>query len=191
MSIRALVENAASTDPTPKAAAPISRAAAADPVAQGAHGDQRSRDEEPIDVHDPQQLGAAGPEISAEVRQREVQHRQIHRVDQARQRDHGQADPVAARGSGCIESGGVLGHGPRSRQAASSAPTTDSDRSVRLWREQLANVIYVRASVEDPHSSSPAWPTAPPDSNLDRHDRTGYLYPYNAGKEVRLQGEER
>src|SRR6266545_879948 len=37
--------------------------AAADAVAQGAHGDQEPGDHEPVDVGDPQQLGAAWPQV--------------------------------------------------------------------------------------------------------------------------------
>src|SRR5215468_3547336 len=52
VSISGLVEKAASTETTPKQAAPP------DAVAQGAHGDQEPGDHEAVDVGDPQQLGA-------------------------------------------------------------------------------------------------------------------------------------
>ena len=41
---------------------------------------------------------AARLEVGAERRQRQVQHRQVHRVEQAGQRDDGEADPLAPRG---------------------------------------------------------------------------------------------
>ena len=60
ISISALVEKAARTEVTPKAAAPISSTLAApDPVAERAHGDQRAGDHEAVDVDDPQQLRRA------------------------------------------------------------------------------------------------------------------------------------
>jgi hypothetical protein len=58
--------------------------ATADAVAKGAHGDQRPGGHEPVDVDDPQQLGAGGPQVLAQMRNGQVQHGQIHRVQQAR-----------------------------------------------------------------------------------------------------------
>ena len=43
------------------------QAAAADPVAERAHRDQRPGDEEPVDVDDPQQLRAARLQVRAEA----------------------------------------------------------------------------------------------------------------------------
>ena len=69
--------------------------APADAVAQRAHGGQEPGHQEAVDVHDPQQLRAGGLQIRAQARQRQVQHRQIHGVEQAGQGDHGEADPLA------------------------------------------------------------------------------------------------
>jgi hypothetical protein len=72
--------------------------AAADAVAEGAHGDQEPRDHEPVDVGDPQQLGAAGPQVGADGRDGQVQHGQVHRVQQAGQREHRQPGPLPPPG---------------------------------------------------------------------------------------------
>jgi hypothetical protein len=74
------------------------QAPAADAIAQAAHRDQQTRDEEPVDVDDPQQLGAAGAQVLTDARQCQVQHRQVHRIQQARQGDDRQADPFASTG---------------------------------------------------------------------------------------------
>ena len=76
------------------------QAAPADAVAQRAHGHQRAGDQEAVDVEHPQQLGRAGLELLRELRHREVQHRQVHGVDQAGQRQHGEADPFPGAGPG-------------------------------------------------------------------------------------------
>ena len=96
ISIAALVDQAASTEAAPNAAAPISssrRRPMRSP--RRPHGDQRPGDHEPVDVDDPQQLGAAGLQVLAELRDGQVQHGQVHRVQQARNREHGQADPLS------------------------------------------------------------------------------------------------
>ena len=101
ISISALIENAASSEATPKAAAPImQQPAAADAVAERAHGDQGAGDQEAVDVDDPQQLGAAGLEVRAEARHRQVQHGQVHGIKHARQGKHGEPNPLAAPGPG-------------------------------------------------------------------------------------------
>lgn len=66
---------------------------ATDAIAEGAGSDQRAGDEKPIDVDDPEQLRAARPEIFTQLRHRQMQHREIHRVQQAGQRDDGEPDP--------------------------------------------------------------------------------------------------
>ena len=59
ISISGVVENAASTDTSAEGRGPDhQQPAAADPVAEGAHRDQRAGHHEPVDVDDPQQLGA-------------------------------------------------------------------------------------------------------------------------------------
>ena len=59
ISIAALLEKAASTEAKPNARrADQEQPAAADPVAERAHGDQRPGDQEAVDVDDPQELGA-------------------------------------------------------------------------------------------------------------------------------------
>ena len=68
ISISALVENAASTEVTPNAAAPISSSrrrpirSPSVPIVI-----RRAGDQEPVDVDDPQQLGAAGLEVRAQA----------------------------------------------------------------------------------------------------------------------------
>ena len=49
---------------------------------------------------------ALGLQVGGERRHRERQHGQVHRVDQARQRDHRQADPLAPAGG--VRDGSVL-----------------------------------------------------------------------------------
>ena len=96
ISISALVENAASTEAdAERGRADQQQPPAADAVAQRAHRDQQAGDQEAVDVDDPEQLRAARPQVRAQRRQGEVQHRQVHRVEQAGQRDHGQPDPFA------------------------------------------------------------------------------------------------
>ena len=63
--------------------------AAADPIAEGSHRNQRSRDEESVDVDDPQQLRAAGVEIGAQPGHGKIEHGEIHGVEQAWQSDDG------------------------------------------------------------------------------------------------------
>ena len=107
ISISALVENAASTEASAEGGgADQQQPAAADPVAERAHRDQQPGDQEAVDVDDPQQLRAARLEVRAQRGHREVQHREVHRVDQARQGEHGQPDPLAAPGPGPT----VFGH---------------------------------------------------------------------------------
>src|SRR6266568_5121395 len=78
-------------------------------VAQGAHGDHESRDHEPVDVGDPQQLRAAGSQVRAQRRHGKVQHGQVHRVEQGGEREHGEPGPLAPAGPWGIEGGHVLG----------------------------------------------------------------------------------
>jgi hypothetical protein len=75
--------------------------AAADAVAQGAHGDERSGDEEPVDVDDPQQLGAGRLQVGADGGKGQVQHGQVHHIQHTGQRQHGQPDPLAPAGPWC------------------------------------------------------------------------------------------
>ena len=72
--------------------------AAADAVAERAHRDQEAGHQEAVDVDDPQQLRCGRFQLGADGRQRQVEHREVHRVDHARQREHAQADPLAAGG---------------------------------------------------------------------------------------------
>ena len=73
--------------------------AAADPVPERPERDQEPGEEEPVDVGDPQQLGAARLEIAGERRDRQVEHREVHRVEQAGQGDHREPDPSPAPSS--------------------------------------------------------------------------------------------
>jgi hypothetical protein len=82
--------------------------AAADAVAEGAHGEQRPGDHEPVDVDDPQQLGAAGLQVGADGRDGQLQHRQVHHVQHVGNREHRQPDPRTPPGAGCVCSGHQL-----------------------------------------------------------------------------------
>jgi hypothetical protein len=106
--------------------------APADPVAERAHRDQRASDQEAVDVDDPQELGAGRAQVGAERGQRQVQHGQVHRVEQARQRDHRQPDPLAASG---------LDRDRRRRCHGDSA-----DR----WPRQMARTVAPRPLRDDP-----------------------------------------
>jgi len=66
---------------------------------EGAHGDQQPRDQEPVDVHDPQQLRAAWRQLPADLRHGQVEHGQVHGIQQARQGDDRQAGPLSPTGS--------------------------------------------------------------------------------------------
>ena len=79
--------------------------AAADPVAERAHRDEEARDHEAVDVDDPEQLGAARLEVLADRRDGEVQDREVHHVEQAGEREDGEADPLAAAGQSDLRVG--------------------------------------------------------------------------------------
>jgi hypothetical protein len=70
----------------------------ADPVAQRPHGDQESRDHEPVDIGDPQQLSAAWSQVLADRRHGQVQHGQVHRIQQTSEGEHRQPDPLPPAG---------------------------------------------------------------------------------------------
>src|SRR5262249_16055146 len=110
MSIPGLVENAASTDTAPNAAAPIMRRrrrpmrSPSVPMVISETGDEK-----PVDVDDPGGRGGGRGEGSGQRRHRQVEHGEVHGVEQARKREHGEADPFATSGLG--GSGG--GHAAR------------------------------------------------------------------------------
>src|SRR5918993_1081700 len=97
------------------------RVAPADPVAEGAHGDQRPGGQEPVDVDDPQELAAGGLQIGAELGHGQVEHGQVHGVEQAGQGDHGQPDPFPPAGPA-----GAQGAHGRCGPAAPAATTPPS-----------------------------------------------------------------
>ena len=98
ISISALVENAASVEAAPKAArADQQQFAAADSVAETADRDERAGQDEAVDVDDPQQLGSRRFQRRAEVGHGEVEDREVHHRDHARQGEDGEAEPGAAR----------------------------------------------------------------------------------------------
>jgi hypothetical protein len=68
---------------------------AADPVAEGAHRDERPGDQEAVDVGDPQQLGAARAQRGAQRGRREDEDHEVHRDDQRGQHERGQGGPLA------------------------------------------------------------------------------------------------
>src|SRR5215218_4016959 len=126
ISISGLTENAAATETTPKAAAP-------DPVAEGPHGDQEPGDHEAVDVGDPQQLGAARLEVFAQGRHGQVQDGQVHRIQQAGEREHGQPDPLTPPGQGGLLRYPLVGvvHGFSS---SPSMPGDQCPRATGQWR---------------------------------------------------------
>ena len=70
---------------------------AADAVAQRTHRDQRTGDKKSVDVEDPQELRARRFQIRAQVGHSKVQHREVHRVEHARQRNDREANPLTTR----------------------------------------------------------------------------------------------
>ena len=132
ISIGALVEKAASTEAAPNAAAPIISSrrrpirSPSVPIVISSAGD-----EEAVDVDDPEQLAAARLQVLADRGEREVQHGQVHRVEQAGERDDGESDPLASAGVlGSL--GGVMscktGAGARTHRAASRSPARPAPR---------------------------------------------------------------
>jgi hypothetical protein len=86
----------------------------ADPIPERAHRDEGAGHHEPVHVDDPQQLRARRLQVLAQRGDGEVQHRQVHHVQQAGQREDGEADPLAPTGPlrrrgghGCRSSGVV------------------------------------------------------------------------------------
>ena len=76
------------------------QAATADTVAERAHRDQEAGQQEAVDVRDPEQLRARGLEIGGQRGHRQIEDGQVHRVEQARQGDHSEPDPLAPPGPG-------------------------------------------------------------------------------------------
>ncbi len=68
---------------------------AADAVAEAAHGDQESGDDEGVDVADPEQLGAGGLQVLGEEGGGEAQHRGVDRHEQDGQDEDGEGEPPA------------------------------------------------------------------------------------------------
>src|SRR5690606_2150412 len=73
--------------------------ASADTVPESAHDDQGPGHQEPVDVDDPEQLSARRSESGAEAGHGEMEDRQVHRVEEAGQSQHSQADPLAPSGA--------------------------------------------------------------------------------------------
>ncbi len=67
-------------------------------VADVAHRDEQSGDEEPIDVENPQLLGRGRRERVGDRRNGEVQHRDVHRDQEHREGEHGQSQPRSSVG---------------------------------------------------------------------------------------------
>ena len=75
---------------------------ASDAVAQRAGGDEQAGDQETVDVHDPQLLGAGGTEVRGQVWQREQHDEGVERDEKRRQGQHGEANPLPPAGAnGC------------------------------------------------------------------------------------------
>ena len=133
--LRALRERGEHRRDAERGGADQQQPAAADPVAQRPHGDQRPGDQKAVDVDDPQQLRAAGLEVRAERRHREVQHGQVHRVEQAGQGDHGEPDPLAARRLGAAHAGSISTLMPR-HFPWRNRPTLSAHRV--MWPNRMA-----------------------------------------------------
>ena len=106
----------------------------ADAVTERAHRDEEARDHEAVDVDDPEQLGAARPEVLAHRRHGEVEHRQVHHVEQAGEGEHAQADPFAAAGAGGGGGGCRLGGDHRVVPVSVAFVSVDHCRS---WNSSL------------------------------------------------------
>ncbi len=65
----------------------------ADPVPEGAHGDQESGQDEAVDVHHPQPLGGGGFEVAGDGGGRDEEHGQVHGDQQCRDEQEEQPDP--------------------------------------------------------------------------------------------------
>jgi hypothetical protein len=166
ISIALLVENAAIAESDgERGRADQQELAPADAVAERAHRDQEAGDEKAVDVDDPEQLCAGRPECGADRRQREVQDREVHRVDRARQRDDGEADPFAGGRAGLRVGGrhrmqwkGVQFGGAWITSAAS--PTRrSSDRAIdsRAFTQTGTCVRFIPGRGDNPRLS-PATP---------------------------------
>ena len=135
ISISGVVEKAARIDATPNAAAPISsslRRPIRSPRVPMVI--RKPGEHEPVDVRDPQLLGAGGPQVGAQMRQRQEQHADVDRHEQRRQREDGQPKPLAPPGSSCCSRGHCVGHGRSSRMGPS--------RHSRSWRSSAGGRGY-------------------------------------------------
>ncbi|MGX1245855.1 hypothetical protein RKD46_006959 [Streptomyces pseudovenezuelae] len=68
---------------------------AADAVAEAAHRHQQARDDERVDVTDPQELGPGRPEVLADVRGREAEDGRVDGHQQHGEHQDGQREPTA------------------------------------------------------------------------------------------------
>ena len=82
-----------------------------DQVAERSHDEQRARSEKAVDIDDPQELGRARIELGAQRGHGEVQDREVHRIDDAGQRDDGKTEPFAACRLARLQVGGLRGCG--------------------------------------------------------------------------------
>jgi hypothetical protein len=67
---------------------------AADAVAERAHRDQQAAEHERVDVADPQHLRGGGRQFVLKRRDRQRQHRAVHRDQQQREREHAERCPL-------------------------------------------------------------------------------------------------
>ena len=96
ISISALLENAARMEASAKGGSPNEQQLAPpDAVAQRAHRHQESRHHETIDVDDPQKLRRRWLQVGSHLRNCQVEHRQVHRIEHAGQRYNAKPDPFA------------------------------------------------------------------------------------------------
>ncbi len=99
---------------------------AADAVAEAAHGDEQTGDDEGVDVADPEQLGAGRGEVLTDVGGRETEHGRVDGHQQHGQHEDGQRQPAAGAlhrlGRVCRLQG--AGHDPSLRSAPPSSSST-------------------------------------------------------------------
>ena len=122
--------------------------APADAVAERAHRDEEARDQETVDVDDPEQLCACRSQLGTDPRDGEVEHRQVHRIDERGQRQHSEADPFATGGPrGYHVLARSLTHAPRSLPGTQypSAQFVQDYRISDCRRPYFSSVVAVEA----------------------------------------------
>src|SRR5690606_32459404 len=74
---------------------------AADAVGQGSHRHEEAGEDERVDVHDPQELRAGGPQVCRDLRQGKAEDGVVHGHEQHRQHQCDESDPATVAERGC------------------------------------------------------------------------------------------